>query len=460
MSVAEQNQKQAAPPARRRLLTVFDEHHPPSAELIGDCVHCGFCLPTCPTYRLWGQEADSPRGRIYLMKLGLEGEVAMDKSYVEHFDRCLGCMACLTSCPSGVQYEKLIEATRSQIERRFPRTLSETILRWMIFAIFPYPERLRALSIPLWLYQRSGMQGLVKRSGLMSLLPKRLKAMDDLMPPVALPSPLPRAMESAGSTFRKTPRLRVGMLLGCVQRVFFGDVNQATVRVLEAEGCQVIVPAEQGCCGALMTHAGEEASALDFARRTIDQFQAADVDVIAINAAGCGSAMKEYGHLLRDDPRYAARATAFAAKCRDISQILSELPPLAKRHALPLRVAYHDACHLQHAQRITAQPRELLRCIPQLELREIADSAICCGSAGIYNLLQPEAARELGAQKARNVIGTDADVVVSGNPGCSLQLKISLKTAGATMPVLHWIELMDASISGTIPSALRPFIRR
>jgi glycolate oxidase iron-sulfur subunit len=244
-----------------------------------------------------------------------------------------------------------------------------------------------------------------------------------------------------------------------VQRVYFSDVNGATVRVLRAEGCDVVIPPEQGCCGALGTHAGEEQSALQFARQTIDTFEAANVDVIAINAAGCGSAMKAYGHLLRDDQNYAARARALAAKCRDVSEILAGLEPQAVRRPLPYRIAYHDACHLQHAQRVAAQPRQLLRGIPQLELLEIDDPAICCGSAGIYNLLQPEAAMELGAQKARNVLKTGAQAVVSGNPGCTLQLQASLQACGKPLPVLHWIELLDAAISGTVPPALRkPYI--
>ncbi|HWE01574.1 MAG TPA: heterodisulfide reductase-related iron-sulfur binding cluster [Tepidisphaeraceae bacterium] len=456
-------------------LILFDDHHPPSSELIDDCVHCGFCLTTCPTYRLWGQEADSPRGRIYLMKLGLTGEVGLNEKTVGHFDRCLGCMACLTSCPSGVQYDKLIEATRSQIERRFDRPTGEKFFRRLIFAIFPYPARLRLLALPLWIYQRTGLRRLLGRARVLSLLPIRWRTMDDLLPTVDFHFLFPRSTfgKSAGTRAlspwraksspphsadvpeaganKSTPAghspLRVGLLLGCVQRVFFGDVNQATARVLAAEGCEVIVPSGQGCCGALMTHSGEEAMAVEFARRTIDAFDAADVDVIAINAAGCGSAMKEYGHLLRDDPDYADRATKLASKCRDISEILVELTPRAARHPLPIRVAYHDACHLQHAQRVHSQPRALLAAIPKLELLEIQDAAICCGSAGIYNMLQPKAARELGDRKAQNVLDTGADVVASGNPGCTLQLRSCLQSASRPMPVLHWIQLLDASIA-------------
>jgi glycolate oxidase iron-sulfur subunit len=430
-----------------KALPVFDNHRPPELELLSDCVHCGFCLPNCPTYMLWGNEADSPRGRIYLMKLGLEGELKLSDQLTHHIDNCLGCMACVTSCPSGVQYDKLIEATRSQIERRFKRPGIERAYRRALFEIFPYPARLRLLAIPLWLYQRSGLRRLLHRSRLLRILPKPLRAMEQIQPNVA--------WDAISSRTPATPsigvaRLRVGLLLGCVQRVFFDRVNQATARVLSAEGCDVIVPPDQGCCGALMGHCGEEALAMDFARKLIDAFEAAKVDVIAINSAGCGSAMKEYGHLLRDDPKYSQRAKRFADKCQDISEILCALEPRARRRPLKMRVAFHDACHLQHAQRITGEPRRLLASIPELELLSIEDPAICCGSAGIYNLLRPDAAQELGERKARSVAQTQADVVVSGNPGCSMQIASSLDSIDRPMPVMHWIELLDASISGTL----------
>jgi glycolate oxidase iron-sulfur subunit len=443
--------------ARRTSLKVFDDHHPPSSDLLSDCVHCGFCLSSCPTYRLWGQEADSPRGRIYLMGLGLEGEVPLDAAYVSHFDRCLGCMACVTSCPSGVQYDRLIEATRFQIERRFTRPAAQKLLRKLIYALFPYPRRLRALALPLWLYQRGGLQALVRRIGLLKLLPPRLRSMEELLPPVNLRGfirAVPAAPAAAGA-----PRLRVGLLLGCVQSVFFDHVNRATARALSAEGCEVIVPRGQGCCGALMLHGGEERAAKELARRTIDAFEVAQVDVIAINAAGCGSAMKEYVHLLKDDPAYAKRAERFSARCRDISEILAKLTARAPRQRLVIRVAYHDACHLQHAQRTTMQPRDVLRSIPGLELLEIDDGAICCGSAGIYNLLEPEAAAELGARKAQNILRTGAAAVVSGNPGCTLQIRAALSSLGRPLPILHWIELLDGSITGTMPPALRSAAR-
>ena len=432
----------------------FDPHHPPSADLIDKCVHCGFCLATCPTYALWGEEMDSPRGRIYLMKLGLkeEGQVQLDPTFVNHMDNCLGCMACLTACPSGVQYDKLIEATRAQIERNYPRPIAERILRRMLFEIFPRPERLRLLLGPMGIYQRSGLQSLVRRSGLLKLLPASLRAMENLMPspPTNRTSVLPERVEPQGER-----RLRVGLLLGCVQSVFVPEVNAATARVLAAEGCEVVIPKDQGCCGALMIHAGEEKGALDYARRMIDAFEGAQVDRVVSNAAGCGSNMKDSGYLLREDTRYAERAKAFSAKCRDISEVLAGLEPRAARHPIPLKVAYHDSCHLQHAQAVRTQPRTVLGKIPGLQILEPAEAAICCGSAGIYNLVRPGPAQELGERKVRNVLATNPDIVASGNPGCLLQLRSGVRASGSELRVVHMVELVDASIRGLPAESLR-----
>ncbi len=424
----------------------FDAHNPPEKEYIDDCVHCGFCLPACPTYVLWGEEMDSPRGRIYMIKKAADGEAPLDERFKLHMDRCLGCMACMTACPSGVEYNKLIEPVRAQIERSLPRSLGERLFRRLIFATFPHPKRLRLLAFPLLVYQKSGLRALLRAIGIPKLLPKRLAAMESLLPDVPQGSfgRLPAVIHPA-----MAPRRRVGMLSGCVQQVFFPHVNAATARVLAAEGCEVVIPRGQGCCGALMLHSGLEPDAIALAKKMIAAFEAANVDAIVINSAGCGSSMKEYGHLLRHDPGWASRAIAFSAKCKDISEVLCELEPQAPRYPLRLRVAYHDACHLQHAQGIQAQPRKLLGGIPDLEVAEIPEGSLCCGSAGVYNLLQSETAQLLGDRKVENLLTTGAEAVLSANPGCLLQLMNGLRRRGLkAMPAFHMVELLDASIRG------------
>jgi glycolate oxidase iron-sulfur subunit len=428
--------------------SAFDDHRPPRLDLINDCVHCGFCLPTCPTYVLWGEEADSPRGRIYLMETGLAGEPMTD-SMVQHFDRCLGCMACVTACPSGVRYDRLIEDTRAQVERRHPRTRAERLLRGAIFRLFPYPRRLRLLRGPLRAYQASGVRRLL--GPLLARTPT-LATLESLAPRLRRPERLPERVPAVGPR-----RAVVGMLTGCVQRAFFPDVNAATARVLAAEGCDVVLPRAQGCCGALSVHTGREAEAQRFARSLIDAFEDAGVDYLVVNAAGCGSSLKEYGDLLRDDPSYAERAAALAAKVRDVSEVLVELGPVAPRHPLPLSVAYHDACHLAHAQGVRAQPRRLLADIPGLSLREIASAEICCGSAGVWNVLNPEPARELGDRKARDVLAAGADLLVTANPGCLMQVAAAVHRAGGVIGLAHTMQVLDASIRGLPAQSLLHF---
>jgi glycolate oxidase iron-sulfur subunit len=431
----------------------FDPHHPPDIALIDDCVHCGFCLPACPTYVLWGEEMDSPRGRIYMMKKSTQGEAPLDQRFRLHMDNCLGCMACMTACPSGVQYDKLIEDTRAQVERNIPRPAVDTFFRKLLFATFPYANRLRLIALPMLLYQRSGLQRLVRASGALRLLPKRMAAMESLLPRV--PANVFRHLP-AHVAATSAQRRRIGMLSGCVQQVFFQHVNEATARVLAAEGCEVFIPQSQPCCGALMVHSGLEEQAAHLARQMIAMFESADVDTIVINAAGCGSTMKEYGHILRDDPVWASRAAAFSAKCKDISEILCDLPAQAPRHPLPMRVAYHDACHLRHAQAIYEQPRRLLSAIPGLEVVEVEEASLCCGSAGVYNLLNPEPASQLGDRKVEKLLATKAEAVISANPGCLLQLMSGLRRRGLqSMPTFHMVELLDASIRNTMPEALR-----
>ncbi|MBV8903702.1 MAG: 4Fe-4S dicluster domain-containing protein [Acidobacteriia bacterium] len=421
--------------------TSFDAHHPPSPDLINQCVHCGFCLPACPTYVLWRSEMDSPRGRIYLMKMASEEGAPLSPEWVSHIDTCLGCVACMTACPSGVDYGKLIEATRAQVERLHRRSLAERLHRGLLFRLFPRPERLRWLRPLLAAYQASGLPTFLRTAGILKLLPARMQAMEALAPKLGRRQAIPEVLPAQG-----TRRLRAGLMLGCVQREFLSEVNAATARTLSAEGCEVVSPASQPCCGALLVHAGEEEQALAFARRMIDVFEQADVDCIVTNAAGCGSVAKDYGYLLRDDAQYAERARRFSAKCRDISEVLDELGPRAARHPLPIRVAFHDSCHLQHAQKVRAQPRALLAAIPGLTLVELPESGICCGSAGIYSLVQPKTANELADRKASLIAPANVDAVATGNPGCLLQLRAALERHGHAIPVLHTIQLVDASI--------------
>ena len=435
----------------------FDDVHPPSPALIDTCVHCGFCLPSCPTYVLWGEEMDSPRGRIYLMRAGLDQRLGMTEGFVRRFDACLGCMACVTACPSGVQYAPLIEATRGQIERRFPRSRADRLFRRAIFGLLPYPARLRIALAPLLLLQpmarllagtgRSAAPPTAPRS---SRMIDRLRALLELAPRVTWRMLFARVPERTPAQGDR--RLTVGLLTGCVQRLMFPGVNDSTVRVLAAEGCDVVAPKTQGCCGALALHAGRADEARASARRTIAAFEAAGVERIAVNAAGCGSSMKEYGALLADDPAWRERARAFASRVRDVNELLSELdPPRAVRHAMTLRVAYHDACHLAHAQGVRQQPRDLLRSIPGVELVPFAEPDICCGSAGIYNLVEPGTARDLGDRKAAHIGASRPDIVATANPGCTLQIAAAAKRAGRTLTIAHPIEILDASIrSGRI----------
>jgi glycolate oxidase iron-sulfur subunit len=409
-------------------MTAWDAGHPPELDLIRDCVHCGFCLPTCPSYTVFEDEADSPRGRILLMRIGHEEGATISPEMVTHFDRCLGCMACVTACPSGVQYDKLIERTRPQLERSEARSRSERAYRRAIFALFTHPGRLRAL-----------VPGSALAPKLAGLAPHpRLKALLSLAPPVSPAATFRRLPKSKGT---KAPvrRGRVAFMQGCIQRVFFGDVNAATLRVLSAEGWEVDAPRAPRCCGALPMHAGVEEQALPLAEATIAAYEG--YETIVTNVAGCGSVMKDYGHILDTD-----RAREFSAKVVDVHEFLAAHEPQAVRHELPLRAAYHDACHLAHAQGIRSEPRELLRAIPGLELLEPAEWELCCGSAGIYNLLQPEAAGKLGARKAENLRATGAEAIAAANPGCALQIGRHLD-----LPIYHPMTLLDLSLRGERP---------
>jgi len=420
-------------------MTAWDVHRPPDPDLIADCVHCGFCLPTCPSYTVFKDEMDSPRGRIVLMRVGNEPDSEPSDALRVHLDRCLGCMACVTACPSGVKYDQLIERARPQVERVAPRPRRERLHRRLIFALFTHPGRLRALAPVLWIQQKLGVNdALAKRLGRVP----ELQAMLKLAPPVTRRAAIQQLAEVTPA--RGAQRGRIAFMQGCIQRVFFGDVNAATVRVLAAEGFEVHAPRAPRCCGSLQLHAGVEDEAVALAKATIAAYEG--FEHVAVNVAGCGSGMKDYAHLLADDPVWADRAKAFAAKVRDVSELLAEFEPQAPRHPLPMRVAYHDACHLAHAQKVRAQPRALLNTIPGLELKEPAEWELCCGSAGIYNLVEPEAAAKLGARKAANLEATGAEAIAAGNPGCAIQIGAHLD-----IPVFHPMTLLDHSIRGTRP---------
>jgi glycolate dehydrogenase iron-sulfur subunit len=419
-------------------LTAWDDTRAPQLELIDDCVHCGFCLPTCPTYVLWGEEMDSPRGRIVLMK---QGHSEISAPLVQHIDNCLGCMACVTACPSGVQYDKLLEDTRAQVERNFDRPAADRRHRRLVFQLFTRPGRLRVLAPGAALAHLLRLPRLA-RSRVAQRVAPRTAALVSMTPQASVRGALgrlPARFEAVGPK-----RGEVALLQGCVQRVFFSEVNRDTARVLAAEGFDVHVPRLPRCCGALPLHAGADPEARSLAKATIEALEG--YETVIVNAAGCGSAMKDYGHVLRDEPDWAERAQRFAAKVRDASEFLAEAGPRAERRPVELKVAYHDACHLAHAQGVRTQPRELLGAIPELELVEPREWEICCGSAGIYNLVKPEPAAELGARKARNLLDTGAEAIAAANPGCALQIAAHTERLGQPLPVLHPMELLARSI--------------
>jgi glycolate oxidase iron-sulfur subunit len=397
---------------------------------IKSCVHCGFCLPTCPTYLETGSELDSPRGRIMLMKGALEDTLPIDSTLVSHIDRCLGCLACVTACPSGVQYNELIDNFRPLLEEEYSRAPLDAFTRRLLIQVLPYPNRFR-------LATAMGKFG----SPLAGMMPKSFQAMLSLLPTKPLPAPLsfPEVIPAEGKR-----RARVALLIGCVQSVLAPEINAATIRVLTRNGVEVIIPREQGCCGALANHSGQEQSALAMARKTLAAFPT-DVDAIISNAAGCGSMLKAYDRLLTDQ---ADAAKVFVSRVKDVCEFLSELgfaeaAPFPERKT-PIRVAYHDACHLGHAQGVRLQPRALLASLPGVEVIELPEADICCGSAGIYNITQPEMARQLLDRKINNILSTGATTIVSGNIGCLTQIRSGLEKRGQ-FTVDHTITFIDAA---------------
>ena len=421
--------------------------HGLSVEGVNQCVHCGLCLAYCPTFSVLGTEMDSPRGRIFLVKSLAEGRMSLSDSTVRHLSLCLDCRACETVCPAGVPYGQLIEAAKAEIERQRPGGPVRRIFRWLNFGLLLGHPRLLALAASgARLYQASGLQRLARRSGLIRRLPGTLPAWDALLPTV--PSKAERAAPPRLTPAEGPRRARVALLTGCVQSVVFGAHNRATARVLAKNGCDVVVPDGQGCCGALNAHGGDHARALAMARSTIDTFEAAGVESVIVNTSGCGAHMKAYGHLLADDPAYAARAKRFVASVQDLAEFLAREPLRGPLSPVPLTCTYHDPCHVVHGQKIKSEPRQLLAQIPGLRLVELAESDWCCGSAGIYNLTQPEMATRLLHRKVGHVLATQAEAVVTANPGCILQIQAGLSAHDAKVNVLHLVEILDRAYGG------------
>src|SRR5947208_3876900 len=458
--------------------------HTHTYDLMRQCIHCGFCLPTCPTYAVLGVEMDSPRGRIYQMQAVAQGRMEICPEFVEHMYCCLGCRACETACPSGVQFGKLIEAAREQIQMEVAQTPlfdrhmqelpepecseqyplhrdegrsphlespTERLLRRFFFDLMLPSRQVTSLVFAgLIVCQRSGLQALARRTGLLdavnalpSPLQGKLKTPEELMPPASgdlLPQLLPEITPALGKK-----RFRVGFVSGCIMDQVYRDINEATIRVLTANGCEVITPPRQQCCGALHVHAGEAERGRQLARQNIDVFEPYNCDAIIINSAGCGSNLKEYGHLLRDDPAYPTRAIAFTSKVKDISEFLVSIEWNREMGLLNRTVTYHDACHLFHGQRVKQQPRELLGAIPGLAIVNLKESDWCCGSAGIYNITNQEMASQLLERKMNNILATVANVVVTGNPGCMMQIALGAQQKGLDLVVMHPIQLLDES---------------
>jgi glycolate oxidase iron-sulfur subunit len=422
----------------------FQGQDVPDARIVQQCVRCGLCLPHCPTYLETLHETSSPRGRIHLIEAVQRGQLGLtDPGFVRQMYQCLDCRACEAVCPSGVEYGKLVESARTQIERARPVSPFQRMLRRLVFKkLFGDMRVFRRMSRLLYLYQHSGLQWLARRLGILRLL--RLTEMESLLPPLppAFFVPADQHYQPETPNDKAEPSHTV-LFAGCIMSTVFAETERATLRVLLAHGCTVSVPASQGCCGALTVHAGAMDEARVMARRNIEAFEQSEADCIIVNAAGCGAMLKEYAHLLRDDPQFAERAVRFSARIHDISEYLVQLPAVPVVHPMNMRVTYQEPCHLAHAQRITQAPRQLLKRIPGLELVEMYESSLCCGSAGIYNITQPAMSRRLRERKIQHTTETCADAVITANPGCQLQLDCGLRSAGSGMRVLHIVDVLD-----------------
>ncbi len=445
--------------------------------VVQQCMHCGMCLPTCPTYMETKIERNSPRGRIALMRAIADGQLEAKKAFSDEMYFCLGCLACETACPAGVDYTQLFEMARAEAERSVgQQSAPRRLFRWVLLdVLFHQQWRLRFVGRLLWIYQATGLQGLVRKSGLLKLLPKGLQGLEaktptikrhfspDLIAAEEAPSEVAAAVPSGGpsspplgtaAATQGQSSYRVGLLTGCVQDLIYSDVNRDTADVLRANGCTVITPPSQACCGSLHAHNGEYEMAKGYARRLLDHFDLDHLDAIITNAAGCGSHLKHFDRLLHDDPTYAARAKQWSEKVRDISEWLVEIDFRAPEKApTDSRVTYHDACHLCHGQKITAQPRELLARIPGLDLAPLPESMWCCGSAGIYNLIQPEMADKLLQRKLDHIASTGARIVATGNPGCLLQIQNGLAARGTKIEVTHPVSLLAEAYRSSTPSS-------
>jgi glycolate oxidase iron-sulfur subunit len=407
------------------------------------CVHCGLCLNQCPTYRLWGKEADSPRGRIRQMILVDEGRLGLGESFVQHIDRCLDCRACETACPSGVEYGKLVEAARAQIELNYRRPLPSRIARSLVYRhLLPYPRRIAAVARIALIYQHSGLQFLARKSGLLDLL--GLQDRDKLLPAIEKEFFFSRLGRTFGA--RGKSRARVALFAGCISQVSFAALHEATIRVLTANGCEVVVPEGQLCCGALPAHAGVRDIARRLGRINVKAFSQEDFDAVLTNAAGCGSTLKEYPELLGADDPLHGQAVEFSARVRDVTEFLDELGMVAPLNEIQLHVTYQDSCHLAHGQKVREAPRRLIRSVPGVEFTEMRLSDNCCGSAGVYNVTQTQASMQLLAEKMQCARESGASAIVTANPGCLLQLRAGAEIHKTGQQVLHVIELLDRAL--------------
>jgi glycolate oxidase iron-sulfur subunit len=414
-----------------------------------DCVHCGLCTAACPTYLETGNENDSPRGRIYLMRAVTDGRLTLTDTVSRHLDLCLDCRSCETACPSGVQYGRLIEPFRVDMRRQAAEKSGNAapgwFEKWILYGLFPYPRRLRWALAPARLMQLLGLDRLAESLGLLKLLPEKLRRMQGLLPKLqSRGAELPGFLPAIGEK-----RARVALFTGCVADAMFPHVNRATARVLQLNGCDVVIPKSQVCCGAIHYHSGAGEEALSLAQQNVNAFDPASVDAIIINVAGCGSMLKDYTHVAEElrpqDHAVNAQLASFAGKVQDVAEFLMKLGPRPTKQPVRLKATYHDACHLAHAQKIREQPRGLLGLVSGLELVPLAESDICCGAAGSYNLMEPEMADRLGARKRRNIEATGADAVICGNAGCTLQIAAELRRHGRDIPVLHPVEVLAAA---------------